>query len=149
MTACTTTSAESGGEPARLSGRATASSGATAATRRTWWNTRTENSADDNAQSGETKMTNSSVTATQPARGAAERPRPSANARAANAAISSGSKFQRIHTSSGTAAGLQYAIIGYPRCDRAPSPYRRGPRTESHLNEQQIERLEGKAAAII
>src|SRR6202035_3917943 len=105
MTACTTTSTESGGEPARLSGRATASSGATAATRRTWWNTRTENSADDSAQSGETKMTNSRVTAPQPARGAAERPRLTANARVANAAIISGSKFHRTHKSAGTAAG--------------------------------------------
>src|SRR5271168_2887645 len=110
MTACAATSRESGGEPTRRSGNANASSGATAATRRTWWNTRAENSADDSAQSGETKMTAISAIAPQPAPALDERPRPTTKAKAASAAISSGSKFQRAHKSSGTAAGPQYAI---------------------------------------
>src|SRR5271163_2324770 len=110
MTACPATSRESGGEPARRSGNAAASRGATAATRRTWWNTRAENSADDSAQSGETKMTAISAIAPQPAPALDERPRPTTKAKAASAAISSGSRFQRAHKSSGTAAGPQYAI---------------------------------------
>src|SRR5208282_293744 len=120
MIACAAASTESGSEPARRSGNAKASSGATAATRRTWWNTRAENSADDKAQSGETKTTAISAIAPQPARAFSERLRPTAKAKTASAVISSGSKFQRAHKSSGTAAGPQYAISGSDTMRFAP-----------------------------
>ena len=68
MTACAATSMKSGGEPARRCGKASARRGAAAAINKTWCNTRTENSADDNAQSGETKITSISPIAPQPAR---------------------------------------------------------------------------------
>ncbi len=72
MIACAATSAASGGEPRRRSGKATARSGATAAISRTWWSTRAENSADASAQSGETNTTASSAIAPQPARASDE-----------------------------------------------------------------------------
>ena len=72
----------------------------------TWCSTRTENSADDKAHSGEMKTSAISTIAAQPARGFAAR-RVTQNASAASAAISTGSVFQRSHTSSGTAAGPQ------------------------------------------
>src|ERR1700732_5367157 len=107
MTACAATSTASGGDPGRRCGKANARRGATAAINKTWWNTRTENSADDNAQSGETKMTSISTIAPQPARVSEDRLRPNASAKAASIAISSGSTFQRVQRSPGTAAGPQ------------------------------------------
>ena len=121
MTVCTATSAASGGDGKRRSGKASARSGATAATKRTWWNTRAENSAEDSAQSGETKIAAISKREAQPARALATRPRPIANASAASAAISSGSKFQRAQKSPGTAAGPQYAIVAVSPHSSPPS----------------------------
>src|ERR1700724_1783777 len=107
MTACATTSTTSDGAPARRCGKASARRGATAAINKTWCNTRTENSADDNAQSGETKITSISTIAPQPARVSEDRLRTTASAKAANVAISRGSTFQRVQSSSGIAAGPQ------------------------------------------
>src|SRR6516162_1652928 len=107
MTACAAASMTSGDETARRCGKASARRGATAAINKTWCNTRTENSADDNAQSGETKITSISTIAAQPARVSEDRLRPTASAKAASAGISSGSTFQRVQRSSGTAAGPQ------------------------------------------
>src|SRR6516164_10007930 len=106
MTACAATSVTIGAL-ARRCGKASARRGATAAINKTWCNTRTENSADDNAQNGETKITSISTIAAQPALVSQDRLRPTASAKAASAAISSGSMFQRVQRSSGTAAGPQ------------------------------------------
>src|ERR1700726_1996487 len=107
MTACAATSMASDGVPARRCGNANAKRGATAAINKTWCNTRTENNADENAQSGETKITSISTIAPQPARVLEDRLRATASAKAASIAISSGSTFQRVQRSAGIAAGPQ------------------------------------------
>ena len=71
-----------------------------------------------------------------------ERPRPIANARAANAAISSGSKFQRIQKSPGTAAGPQYAISG-SACAPFP-PVRPRAARPLHFNEHDSKSTAGE-----
>src|SRR3954454_11842908 len=101
------TSIANGGVPARGSGKARASSGATTVTSSMWWNTRAENNADDSAQSGDTKTMNISASALQPARASDDLPRATATDNAMSAASSSGSVFQRVQRSEGTGAGPQ------------------------------------------
>ena len=68
ITVCAPTNAASVGEARLRSGKASVSSGATAAISRTCCSARAENSAEDSAQSGETKMIPISTSALQPAR---------------------------------------------------------------------------------